>query len=476
MNERPAQPSQPLPSANEAPAQGSLSRRGFLQAGAASAIALGLSPMNATADSPASHTHTRTMMDVAFEAKEPRLGIIGVGGRGTSLLEDLLATNAQVRAICDVVPEKAKHAQQLIEKSGQHAPELYTEDDHAYEQLVARDDLDFVIIATPWLWHVPMAVAGMQKGKHVAVEVPAATTIDDCWRLVHTSEATRRHCIMLENCCYGYNETLILRMVQAGRLGDLLYGEGAYLHDLREELFSNKGEGLWRRTVHTQRNGNIYPTHGLGPVASYMGINRGDCFDHLVSMSTPQRGLDAYRSTHLQKGDPRWAERYITGDMNISLIKTANGLTITLKHDVSNPRPYDRINTIAGTKGIFTDYPPRIYLDGQKGEEAWANLDAYKEYEHPLWKQEGDVARKAGGHGGMDFIMLFRLLDCMRKGLAPDMDVYDAASWSAPGPLSVASLQAGSGPAKFPDFTSGHWKDRSRSAIGLDAQSGRGHS
>ena len=466
MDDRPTEASQlPSPESGTS-AHGSLSRRGFLQAGAASAIALGLSPMNARSETQAGPSHAKTMMNVPFAAKEPRLGMIGVGGRGTSLLEDLLAANAQVLAICDVVPEKAKHAQQLIEKAGQHAPELYTQSDHSYEQLVARDDLDLVIIATPWSWHVPMAVAGMQKGKHVAVEVPAATTLDDCWRLVNTSEATRRHCIMLENCCYGYNETLILRMVQAGQFGDLLYGEGGYLHDLREELFSNKGEGLWRRTVHTQRNGNLYPTHGLGPVANYMGINRGDRFDYLVSMSTPQRGLDVYRKAHLEKGDPRWAEHYVTGDMNTSLIKTANGLTITVKHDVSNPRPYDRINTIAGTKGIFTDYPPRIYFDGQKDEEAWANLDAFKEYEHPLWRQEGDTARKAGGHGGMDFIMLYRLLECMREGLAPDMDVYDAAAWSSVTPLSRTSLESGSGPAKFPDFTRAHWHERPGSPIG----------
>jgi predicted dehydrogenase len=456
----------PPASESETSTHGPLSRRSFLQVGAASAIALGLSPMNATAHTPAAPILGKSMMNVPFEAKEPRLGIIGVGGRGTSLLEDLLAANAQIRAICDVVPDKAKHAQQLIEKAGQHAPELYTQNDHAYEQLVARDDLELVIVATPWLWHVPMAVAAMQKGKHVAVEVPAATTLDDCWRLVNASETTRRHCIMLENCCYGYNETLILRMVRAGQFGDLLYGEGAYLHDLREELFSNKGEGLWRRTVHTQRNGNLYPTHGLGPVANYMGINRGDRFDYLVSMSTQQRGLDVYRNAHLEKGDPRWAEHYVTGDMNTSLIKTANGPTITVKHDVSNPRPYDRINTIAVTKGIFTDYPPRIYFDGQKGKEEWVSLDAYKEYEHPLWRQEGDIARKAGGHGGMDFIMLYRLLECMTKGLAPDMDVYDAAAWSSVAPLSLASLQSGSGPEKFPDFTRGRWHDRAGSPIG----------
>ena len=235
---------------------------------------------------------------------------------------------------------------------------------------MARDDLDLVIIATPWDWHVDMAVAAMKHGKHAAIEVPAATTIEDCWRLVDTSEETRRHCMMLENCCYGANETTVLRMAHAGLFGDLLYGEGAYLHDLRDELFSNKGEGLWRRDFHTRFNGNLYPTHGLGPVANYMGINRGDRFDYIVSMSTPQRGLDEYRKAHCADTDPRWAERYITGDLNTSLIKTAKGLNITLKHDTSNPHPYDRLNVIGGTKGVFADYPPRIYFDGQAGEEA----------------------------------------------------------------------------------------------------------
>ena len=270
---------------------------------------------------------------------------------------------------------------------------------------------------------------------------------------------------MLENCCYGYNETLVLRMVQAGLFGDLLYGEGAYLHDLREELFSNKGEGLWRRTVHTERYGNLYPTHGLGPVANYMGIQRGDRFDYIVSMSTPQRGLDVYRKAHVPQGDPKWVERYIDGDMNTSLIKTAKGLTITLKHDVSNPHPYDRINTIAGTKGVFADYPPRIYFDGQAGGEQWGSIDPHKQHQHPLWKEEGAIAQKLGGHGGMDYIMLYRLLQCMRDGLVPDMDVYDAAIWSAPGPLSRQSVEHGSAPVKCPDFTCGHWQKRSASQI-----------
>jgi Oxidoreductase family, NAD-binding Rossmann fold len=443
-----------------------ISRRDFLRLSALGVVASGLHPPLLLGE--AGKTPAASVIDMPYtpvtSPDGPRIGIIGVGGRGTSLLENLLGANARVLAICDIVGEKAAHAQGLVEKSGQKAPTLYTAGDHNFEALVARDDLDLVIIATPWNWHVEMAVAGMAHGKHVAVEVPAATTLEDCWKLVDTSERTRRHCTMLENCCYGYNETLVLRMAHAGLFGDLLYGEGAYLHDLREELFSGKGEGLWRLAVHTERDGNLYPTHGLGPVANYMGIQRGDRFDYLVSMSSPQRGLELYRKQHIDKSNPHWADHYVTGDLNTSLIKTANGLTITLKHDVSNPQPYSRVNTIAGTKGIFADYPPRIYFDGQDKEE-WGSIDQWSRYQHPLWKEEGEIAKQLGGHGGMDFIMLYRLLQCMRQGLPPDMDVYDAAAWSAPGPLSRLSVEHGSAPVKFPDFTRGHWKDRTASAI-----------
>ena len=437
------------------------SRRDFLRMGGIAAVALSTADLYAEAPK----THAETMIGVPFEAGNPRIGIIGVGGRGTSLLENLLAADAQIFAICDIVRGKAEHAQGMVTKARQKAPELYTNGDHAFEALVAREDLDLVIAATPWNWHVEMGVAAMKHGKHAAIEVPAAMTIEDCWKLVDASEQTRRHCMMLENCCYGYNETLILRMTHAGLFGDLLYGEGAYIHDLRDELFSGKGEGLWRRNFHTLGNGNLYPTHGLGPVANYMGIQRGDRFDYIVSMSSPQHGLEMYRKDHVEASDPRWKEKYIEGDMSTSLIKTANGLTITLKHDTSNPHPYTRINMIAGTKGVFEDYPPRIYFDGQKGGEAWASIDAYKEHQHPLWKREGEIAQKLGGHGGMDYIMIYRLLECMKEGLAPDFDVYDAAAWSAPGPLSKASVSAGSAPMKFPDFTRGRWKDRAASQI-----------
>jgi hypothetical protein len=439
---------------------GSWTRRKFMQMGAASAVSLSAMKF-ADAETAARHS----MMDVAFAKREPRVAMIGLGGRGTSLLGNLLAADAQMVALCDIVPEKAEHAAGMVVAAGEKKPELYTKGPHDFENMLARKDIDLVLVATPWNWHAEMALDAMKQGKDVAIEVPGVTTMEDCWKIVRTSEETRKHCMMLENCCYGYNETLILRMVQAGEFGDLLYGEGAYIHDLRDELFSNAGEGLWRRTEHTLRNGNLYPSHGLGPVANYMGIQRGDRFGHMVSMSSPQRGLDKWRKDHLKPGDPRWAEHYITGDMNTSLIKTAKGLTITVKFAVSSPHPYDRINLIAGTKGIFEDYPPRIYFEGVNKEDEWGTLDAYKQYQHPLWKREGEIAKKTGGHGGMDYIMLYRLLECVRKGLPPDMDVYDAATLSAVAPLSVASVSRGSAPMEFPDFTAGKWEKRSVSAI-----------
>jgi len=444
---------------NDNPQQ--VSRRDLFRTTVAGAAMVGLGAAADTSDTP------RSMINVAFEPRDTvRMGLVGCGGRGLSVLQDWLGVdNLQVTAVADPVKEHALKAQAAVERAGQHPPAVYSNGEHDFERLVQRNDVDFIYSPTPWEWHVPVAVAAMRAGKHALVEVPAAMTLDDCWKLVNTSEQTRRHCIMMENCCYGENELMVLQMVRDGLFGDLLYGAGAYLHDLRRILFEehtyeDASEDLWRRFPHTQRNGNLYPTHGLGPVANYMGINRGDRFDYLVSMSSPERGLDAWREAHLPKDSPIWKEKYLCGDKNICLIKTANGLTVTLEHDVVNPQPYDRINLIAGSKGIFRDYPPRIYFDNPEKEE-YESIDPYKEkYEHPLWKHEGELARKLGGHGGMDFLMTFRMVECMRKGLPPDMDVYDAAAWSAPGPLSQASVAQGSAPVKFPDFTRGRWREK----------------
>jgi predicted dehydrogenase len=387
-----------------------------------------------------------------------RIGFIGCGGRGMGLLRDLLAIEGtRIVAVCDPIAEKAEKARARTEAAGQDSPAVYTGTEECWEDLCRRDDLDLIYIATPWDTHVPIAVCAMENGKHAAVEVPAATTIEDCWKLVETSERTRRHCVMLENCCYGYEELLVLNMVRAGLFGELTHAEAAYIHDLRGILLADNGEGLWRREPHTTKNGNLYPTHGLGPVARYLGIHEGDRFTHLVSMSSREASLTEYRDRTAAEDSPKRRERYVCGDMNTTLLRTEKGRTVLLQHDVVTPRPYDRLNMIAGTRGTFRDYPARIFLDGQEGGHDWANLDSFKaEYEHPLWTQVGELARKLGGHGGMDFLMNYRLIQCFREGTAPDIDVYDTAAWSAPGPLSEFSVAQGSIPMHFPDFLGGN--------------------
>jgi hypothetical protein len=406
----------------------------------------------------------KSVADMPFKPQETiRIGVIGTGGRGNSLVDNFSAVpGVRITALCDTVKDKVLKTQARLDKAGKASQPiaLFHSDDHAFEGLLKRDDIDLVVIATPWIWHVPMAVAGMKQGKHVAIEVPAARTMAECWEMVATSEATQRHCIQLENCCYDYNEMMVLNMVRAGLFGELTHGGAAYNHDLRSILFSNEGEGLWRRAEHLNRDGNLYPTHGLGPVAHYMDVNRGDRFDTLVSMSSISAGLQEYRQQKLDASDPRQKEVYKEGDFNVSLIRTVKGRVIELEHNVSSPQPYDRINLIAGTKGIFRDYPPRVYIDGAR-REAFESLDLYKEkYEPALWKRIGEMAKEIGGHGGMDYVMAYRLAECMKLGLAPDIDVYDAAAWSAPIPLSEASVANGGAPQKFPDFTRGKWQTR----------------
>ena len=396
-----------------------------------------------------------TMRGVPIEKRETvRVGFLGVGGRGFGLLQEMLAVEgAQVTAISDPVEAHALRAKQRVEQAERPSPVIETD----WRRLCERADVDLVYICSPWSLHAPQAVWAMECGKHAAVEVPAATTLADCWRLVDASEQSRRHCSILENCCYGPTEMMVLNMVRAGLLGTITHAEAAYIHDLRELLLSDSGEGLWRREPHIRRNGNLYPTHGLGPVSRYLDIHRGDRLARLVSMSSPSAALSEYRDTHLPADSSKRSEKYICGDMNSSLIRTARGRTILLQHDVVTPRPYSRINLVAGTKGTFCDFPPRIFFDGQSAHE-WQSLDAFKEqYEHPLWKEQGQLALKLGGHGGMDFLMNYRLIQCHRQGEPPDIDAYDAAAWSAPGPLSEISVAWESLPLPFPDFTRGHW-------------------
>ncbi len=443
-----------------------------LATGAALTAASALAPIPAIAEDitagttpdrePPRLAGARTMKGVPFDRRDTvRIAIVGTGLRGRSVLSELLAIdNVRITAVADVVADKAARAVKMCTDAGQPAPAVYTDGERAFERLVTRDDIDFVYTATPWEWHVPVLLAALKAGKHCGSECPVGSTLRDLWALVDASEASRRHCLQLENCNYGYNEMLVNRLVHDGVLGEVLYGSAAYLHDLRDILFEDRDEGLWRRTWHTRMNGNLYPTHGLGPVAWYMDLNAGDRMTYLVSMSTPERGLSLHREQHVaDRADAKWNERYVTGDLNSSLIMTAKGRNILLQHDVSNPRPYSRLNGVQGTKGVFEDYPARIYVDGQAGGERYTGIEEWKKtHEHPLWTRVGELARKKGGHGGMDFIMAYRLVECMREGLVPDYDVYDAASWSAPMPLSQMSVAKGSAPMRFPDFTRGEWQ------------------
>ena len=450
-----------------------LSRRDLLKAAAAAtaglaasgSFSLGIAESITAAThpdlAPPAPPHRKSMRAVPFARhEEVRVGIVGTGLRGRSVLSELLGVDhVKIVALCDVVAEKAGRAAKMVTDKGQSAPTLFTNGPRAFEQLVARDDIDIVYTATPWEFHTPVMLAALAHGKHCASECPIGLTLKDLWALVDASEKAQKHCLQLENCNYGYNEMLVNRMVHEGVFGEVLHAEAAYLHDLRAILFENKDEGLWRRAWHTRSNSNLYPTHGLGPVSWYLDVHAGDRFDYLVSVSTPERGLSLYRqATVPDKSDPKWREKYITGDLNTSILKTVNGKTVMLQHDVSNPRPYTRHNRVMGTKGTFEDYPPRIYIEGTPGGERFGPIDQYKtKFEHPLWTKLGEKARGAG-HGGMDFIMAYRLIECMREGLAPDFDVYDAAAWSAPLPLTEMSVAKGSAPMKFPDFTRGDWK------------------
>lgn len=441
-----------------------LSRRDLIKAAAVAGAGAALSRLTAPTEAAAATLEppalAETMAGVPFERHETvRIAIVGTGLRGRSLLNEWLGVeNVRITALCDIVPEKAEMARDMMRKAG-HTYEcaVYTAGERDFERLCRRDDIDFVYTATPWEWHVPVMLAAMANGKHCGTEVPAAYTLADCWKLVDASESSRRHCMMLENCNYGYNELLVLEMVRDGVFGDLIAGGAAYNHDLRAILNEAKDEGLWRRAHHTRRNANLYPTHGLGPVAAYMDVNRGDRFEYMVSMASPEFGLTQWRAQNEPASSAKFRETYVTGDLNRSLVRTAKGRVILLEHNVTSPRPYSRINSVQGSKGIFEDYPPRIYIDGPEAHHQWETLDAYRaKFEHPLWRTLGERAR-SGGHGGMDYVMAWRLVQCMRDGLLPDMDVYDAAAWSAPGPLSERSVANGSQPMAFPDFTRGNW-------------------
>ncbi|NKB87696.1 MAG: hypothetical protein GKS06_05695 [Acidobacteria bacterium] len=391
--------------------------------------------------------------------EEVRIGFVGTGGMGTAHVRNLSRIEGcRITAVCDVDEANAERAASVIEEAGHPRPTLYTRGETDYLRLCEDEDLDLVYTATPWRWHVPVCLAAMENGKHAASEVPIAVTLEECWQLVEAAEKYNRHCIMMENVCYGAMEMMVLNLVRQGLLGELLHAECGYLHDLRGIKFADEGEGMWRRAHSMLRDGNLYPTHGLGPVAQCMNINRGDQFDYLVSMSSPSRGLQEFAEANYPEGDAKRRETFALGDVNTSLLKTMHGRSIKVVHDTNLPRPYSRINMLQGTRGIFQGYPDRVQVEGRSEGHGWEDAQEYMaEFEHPLWKQLREQSEGAG-HGGMDFVEDWRLIHCLRAGIPYDIDVYDSAAWSAVSELSERSVAAGSAPVPFPDFTRGRWR------------------
>jgi predicted dehydrogenase len=447
---------------NDSPADPS-SRRDFLAT--AAAAALSASALSACAAEGSSATHAGSAAHGGGLFRAPaiprvRIGYVGVGLQGSGHVSNLLKVEGCViSAVCDIVPEKVERIQKQVEAAGFPRPKGFSNGPHDFERL-CQEDLDLVYTATPWEFHVPVCRAAMKNGKHAATEVPMAYRTEDLWELVETSEKLQKHCVMMENCCYGQTEMMILHMVRKGVFGELLHCEGGYLHDLRAIKFENANEGLWRRAHAQQRNANLYPTHGLGPIAQCMNITRGDRFDFLVSMSSKTRGLELFAKSHFPDADPRRSEKFKLGDVNVSLIRTVNGCTIYLGHNCDSPRPYSRINTVQGTKAITTGYPDRIYIEGVSPNDEWEPIGNYTaQWEHPLWKREEEKS-KGAGHGGMDFLEDLRLIENLNKGEPLDQDIYDSAAWSVMGPLSERSVAENGKPQDVPDFTRGAWKTR----------------
>jgi predicted dehydrogenase len=390
-----------------------------------------------------------------------RIGFIGLGNRGPGAVGRMKhIEGVNIVGLCDIRPEKAEAAKKSLDGSI-HKPQVYTGSADAWKTMCERQDIDLIYIATPWSLHTPMAVYAMEHGKHVCTEVPAAKTIEECWQLVETSEKTKKHCMMLENCCYDFFELMTLNMVRQGLLGEIVHGEGAYNHDLLNMNFDkNSYYDMWRLKENF-RNGNLYPTHGLGPVAWVMNLNRGDKMDYLTATSSADFSMGAKAKELAAKDDfyKQFVNVKFRGNMNVTNIRTALGRTIMLEHDVSSPNVYSRIFKISGTKGSALKYPEPSRVSF--GED-WMNADELKQleekYQPPIVKKVGELAKQVGGHGGMDFLMDWRTIDCLRNGLPLDQDVYDAALWSSVAPLSEKSVKNRSNSVDVPDFTRGAWQ------------------
>jgi hypothetical protein len=388
-----------------------------------------------------------------------------MGGRGNGAVGRLnRIEGTEIKAICDVEPAAIRAALDRIGNlpNAIPTPDTYSGHEDEWKKVCERDDIDLIIVTTPWDLHAPQCIYSMEHGKHVATEIPAAQTIEECWQLVETSERTRKHCLQMTNVCYGDFEMTTLNMARQGFLGDIIHGDGAYIHQLMRHNFSREQyHNMWRLRGNYGRNGNLYPHHGLGTMAQIMDINHGDKMEFMVSVSSHDFMMRD-RAKELAGTDPffeDFTENKFRGNMNVSIIKTHRGRTMMLEHDVTSPRPYSRIHQICGTKAIARTFPSQQIADSYGGwfsdEEFEATVEQYRP---EISEQVGRMAREVGGHGGMDAMLMWRLIDCLRNGIPLDMNVYDAASWSAVVPLSEWSVANEGVPEDFPDFTSGAWR------------------
>jgi len=441
-------------------------RRSFIKniaLGTGAAVATGLPEEGFSLETPKTPQAFNMCGFAAPKLNTVRIGIVGLGQRGPGAVSRMsFIEGVEIKALCDKYPDRVTKAQGILAKAGIPKAKEYSGEE-GWKAMCESNDLDLIYITTPWHLHTPIAVYAMNHGKHAASEVPAAKTIDECWQLVETSERTKKHMMMLENCCYDFFELLTLNMARNGMLGEIVHAEGAYIHDLTKDyLFDKNGYAdMWRLKENMTRNGNLYPTHGLGPIAQCMLINRGDRFDYLVSMSSNDFTMAAMANELAAKDDffKPYANKSYRGNMNTTTIKTAKGKTIMVQHDVSTIRPYSRLHLVSGTKGAAQKYPgPERIAMGHSWLKPEEQKALQEKYTLPIVNHIGELAKKVGGHGGMDFIMDWRLIDCLRNGLPLDQDVYDAAAWSSVGPLSEASVKNRSNSINVPDFTRGAWK------------------
>ena len=412
-------------------------------------------------------------MKMGEAGKTIYLAIIGLGGRGVGQMDTLLGMpDVRVRAVCDVYPDRVAHAQDVAEAAQGFRPDGETD----YRRVICRDDIDACVVMTSWTTHTAICIAAMKAGKPVAMEVGGAGSVDECWRLVRTSEETGCSCMLLENCCYISREMALLNMVRQGVFGEITHCEGGYQHDMRDEIGWGDIRRHYRQDNFLKRNGELYPTHELGPIAKYLGINRGNRMVSLVSMASKSAGLKAWLKAN-RPDDAVTALDVNEGDVVTTMIKCANGETIVLTHDCTSPRPYSRGGRSQGSKGIWMEDNRSIYIEGGLSdatdensdpipEHKWVSEDSYlKKYQHPLWKEYEEFGLR-GGHGGMDYLVLRAFVESVQNGTQPPIDVYDAASWLCVTALSEQSIACGSMPVAVPDFTDGEWIHRRGTADG----------